>query len=163
MEYKILGGHFDLKKHHETVTKIKKSKDNQEKEILFKIIAKDILRKEKFTSVEEGPTDLKGVPFDFMACKNRELALIELKGATDGFNFSKEVQCSRLLQVVNELKKKKNKVTMFLLQINLKYGIYQILTEQFYKLIFKKLDPNTGTKTKNIPIIVDRVINKMKC
>jgi hypothetical protein len=165
MEYKIIGGHLDLKKHHKTIADIVDgNNNNQEKEVLFKKIAKDILKKEGFTTIKEGPTDLKGVPFDFIACKNREFALIELKGATDGFNYSKDVQYSRVQQVLTELKERKIKAKIYLLQINLKFNVYQILTEQFYNLIFKNLDPTKGTKTKNIPIIVDRIIkNKMEC
>jgi hypothetical protein len=43
-----------------------------EKEAFFKRIARDILSKEGFEKVPEGPStsQFQGVPFDFMAMKN---------------------------------------------------------------------------------------------
>jgi len=123
MEYKIMGGQFDLKKHHRTIKSIETAKNNQEREKFFKKIAKDILKNEGFYKLREGPTDLQGVPFDFIACNDHELALIEMKGARDGFNYSSDVQYSRFQQVVNELNERDIRHNIFMLQINLKYGV----------------------------------------
>ncbi|MBW1861953.1 MAG: hypothetical protein JRJ02_06210, partial [Deltaproteobacteria bacterium] len=102
----------------------------------------------------ESPEKSQSVPFDFIATKDNKLALIEMKGAGKNFNYSSATQYSRLLQVYEALEKDNIKPSLFLLQINLKYGVYQILTKQYYDLIFKevkemmKRDPELGRKQK---------------
>jgi len=139
MEYKIMGGLINLKKYQKSIDKIEnKESTNREREGDFRTIAIDILQLEKFTNIYI-PLKSQSIPFDFIAQKNKRLALVEMKGSSgDSFNYSKETQYARLLRVINrlhELDIKKHNV--FLLQINSKYGVYQILTQTFYDLIFK--------------------------
>ena len=47
---------------------------------------------------------------------------------------------------------------------NLQHKKFKKITEQFYKLMFKHIDPKKGTTIENIPEIVDRIIKKkMNC
>ena len=130
---------------------------------MFKKIARDILQKEGFREIIEGPSihEFQGVPFDFLAIRNGILSLIELKGSMSTFNYSKEVQFSRLYQVANELKKRKIKHSLFLLQINLKYTLYQLLGQDFYNILFRKIDTSVGKKRPIVPI-VDGLVSRMR-
>ena len=165
MNYKVAVSNFDRKKHLKTIEEIKRVRTNIEKEPFFKKIARDILRKEKFEKITEGPSpsEFQGVPFDFIAIKNGRLSLIELKGSKDTFNYSSEVQFARLLHVENILKDEKRikNVHKILLQINLKYSLYQLHDTEFYKIIFKNIDKSKGTK-RPIKPIVDDIIKRMK-
>jgi len=159
--YKVAVSNFDRKKHLKTIEEIERVRTNIEKEPFFKKIALDILKKEKFEKITEGPSpsQFQGVPFDFIALKNDQLSLIELKGSKDTFNFSSEVQFSRLFQVENILTNEKGikKVSKFLLQINLKYSLYQLLDTNFYKIIFQNIDKSAGTKRPIYPIVEDLI------
>ena len=167
MEYKVTVNTFDKEIYSGLIEKIKIEKNNSEKEKYFTEIAKDILEKESFSSIKQGASihDFKGVPFDLMAIKNNRLSLIELKGSMSSFNFSSPVQFSRLNLVIKGLAnhKKKIKCNPYLLQINLTYGIYQIFGEDFYEQIFTQIsrDGEVKTKTENIQLIVDDIVNKM--
>jgi Holliday junction resolvase len=120
MEYKVSIFNFDSKKHSKTIDEIKNAPNGIEKEPFFKRIALDILSNEGFEKVTEGPStsEFQGVPFDFIAMKDGRLSLIELKGSTNTFNYSKEEQFARLFQVISELKNRKIESSVFLLQIN---------------------------------------------
>ena len=157
MEYKVLVGDINASKHSKVIRKIKNTENRILKEKYFKNIARDILMREGFTDVKEGPStsEYQGVPFDFIAIKNGLLSLIELKGSMNSFNYSKEVQFSRLYQVVSELKKRKIKCRIFLLQINLTCGLYQILDSKFYDIVFSKIDKSAGKKRPIVPIVDD--------
>ena len=102
MDYKVEVSNFDSKKHFKNILEIENAETNIAKEIFFKKIARDILKKKHFEKITEGPSPSKfqGVPFDFIALKDGDLSLIELKGSRNTFNYSSEVQYSRLFQVV---------------------------------------------------------------
>ena len=93
--------------------------------------------------------------------KKGDLSLIELKGSMNTFNYSTEVQFARLFQVISELKKRKIKSRVFLLQINADFSLYQILDSKFYEIIFKNIDKSKGLKRPIIPI-VDDLIRRMR-
>lgn len=151
MEYKIMGGHFDLEEHGLKDDEFEKATDNRAREQLYIPIAEGILAAENFQHVDR-PDKVQSVPFDFIATKDQRLALIEMKGAKDGFNYSKDTQFARLFRVVEEPEVKKISPSLFLLQINLTYRVYQILTPEFYELVFRevremiKRDPKKGAK-----------------
>jgi len=161
MIYEVEVSNFDRKKHLKTIREIEKAKTNIEKEPFFKKIARDILKKEKFEKITEGPSpsQFQGVPFDFIAIRNGQLSLIELKGSKDTFNYSGEVQFARLLRVENILKNEKRikKISKFLLQINLKYSLYQLLDTDFYQIIFQNIDKSVGAKRPIRPIVEDLI------
>ena len=174
MEYKVRMFNFDRKKHLKTIGKIKSGIPPIAKEPLFKKIALDILKKEKFEKITDDPSidKLKGVPFDFIALKEQNLSLIELKGSAGTFNYSSELQFARLFHVMSELKKRqiKREIKTFLLQINLNFNVYQMLDPEFYSIIFnkinkdvvfKKMNKKLGYKTPIVPI-VDDIIKKMR-
>ena len=165
MVYKIKVSNFDRKKHLNTILEIERAKTGIEKEPFFKRIARDILKKENFDKITEGPSpsQYQGVPFDFIALKNGQLALIEMKGSKDTFNFSSEVQFARLFQVEKELKENKGikKIHKILLQINLNYSLYQLLDTEFYNIIFKNIDKSKGKKRPIEPIVND-IISRMR-
>ena len=153
MEYKIMGGSYKLRDYDLTIDDFIKADNNQNREQLFKTIAEDILKKEKFKKIYS-PDMSQSVPFDFLACKDNKLALIELKGREKGFNYSKPTQYSRLQQVLVELNKERILYSPFLIQINLEFEVYQILTKEFYDMIFVGLKkviethPELGKKQK---------------
>ena len=163
MGYTVIWGQFN--KNQKAVKDIENTDDKMEKEKSFKKIARIILQKEGLTIIKKGPSpaEFSGVPFDFVACKDAKLALIEMKGTKRGFNYSSEVQFSRLQQVATEIKNRKIKHIKFLLQINPYYGVYQILDDQFYRLMFEHVDPKAGTARKNIPAIVDWIEKNISC
>ena len=163
MEYKISLKVFDAKKHSRTIGKIRNAPSGIIKEKYFKNIARDILLREGFKKIIEGPStsEFQGVPFDFIAIKKGVLSLIELKGSMNTFNYSKDVQFARLYHVVAVLKKRKIKNNIFLLQINLNYSLYQMLDSKFYTIIFGKIDKTIGLKRPIIPI-VDDLISRMR-
>ena len=164
MDYKVEVSNFDSKKHFKNILEIENAETNIAKEIFFKKIARDILKKKHFEKITEGPSPSKfqGVPFDFIALKDGDLSLIELKGSRNTFNYSSEVQYSRLFQVVDTLKKKDiKKVNKFLLQINLDYSLYQLLDANFYEIIFKNIDKEKGKKRPIEPIVND-IISRMR-
>jgi len=136
MKYEIMGGHFDLEEHGLTIRDFEDAKDNRERERLFIPIAERILASEHFQQVNR-PDKSQSVPFDFIATRDQKLALIEMKAAEDDSNYSSVVQFARLLGVSKKLEEKKTTPSLFLLQINLKYRVYQILTQQFYELVFR--------------------------
>jgi len=147
-----MGGHFSKKEYEKA---IREADNNREIEEKFRKIAQEkILPNEGFEDIET-PGKTQSVPFDFIAMKDRKLALIEMKGSQDDFRYSKKDQYSRLLKVkeaLEEDKTKQIKPSLFLLQINLEYGVYQILTKQFYDLIFQEIkemikkQPDLGSK-----------------
>lgn len=163
MKYPVLIGSFDRKRHARSIQKIIDARNGIEKERYFKNIARDILSKEGFEDVTTGPStsQFQGVPFDFLAAKEATLSLVELKGSTNTFNFSSEVQFARLYHVVNELKKREIRANIFLLQINLDYGLYQVLDSEFYDIVFSRMDKTVGLKRPIVPI-VDDIIKRMK-
>ncbi len=162
MEYNISVKKFDSDKYSRTIRKIMNENNGAKKEPYFMKIAQDILSKEGFNKITNGPSiyELKGVPFDFIALRKGILSLIELKGSVSTFNYSSEVQFARLYQVVTELKKSKIETNIFLLQINVNYSLYQILDSAFYKIIFKNINKSLGLKTPIVPI-VDEIIERM--
>lgn|GEM_PF-1160986 len=162
MEYKVSIFNFDSKEYSQIINAIKNAPNSIEKERFFKRIAEDILRKEGFEKITEGPppSQFKGVPFDFIAMKNGCLSLIELKGTMDTFNYSKEAQFLRLSRVVSELEKKEIKSSVFLLPINLKFSLYQILDSTFYDIIFENINKSHYI-IENISDIVKDLIEKM--
>ena len=143
--------------------RIEKTDDTREKERLFKEIVPSILEKHEFHKIEDGQkvSKRRGVPFDFLAVRKEGLSLIELKGSHDTFNYSKEVQYARLHHVVNELKQRGIEADTFLLQINLKYHVYQILDSNFYANVFKRIDINRGWDCPIVDI-VDDIISWMR-
>ena len=174
MDYKVAVFNFDGKKHLKTIGEIGSGITNIAKEPLFKKIARDILKKQNFEKITEGPSinDLKGVPFDFIALEKGNLSLIELKGSVNTFNYSSELQFARLFHVVSELKKRqiKRDISTFLLQINLNLTVYQLLDSKFYSVIFKNINKaivfkemngKLGYKTPIVPI-VDDIIKRMR-
>ncbi len=163
MEYSVSIKKFDSKKHSRSIRKIKAALNGIDKEKFFMNIARDILSKQGFKHVTKGPStsEIKGVPFDFIATKKGNLSLIELKGSMNTFNYSSEVQFARLYQVVSELKKRQIVNSIFLLQINLNYSLYQILDSNFYDIIFININKSLGLKTPILPI-VDDLIKKMR-
>jgi hypothetical protein len=146
MEYRASIGGFDRTKHARIITLIRDAPNNQIRERYFKKIALSILKSQGFKKVIDGRyvSSRQGVPFDFLALKENVISLIELKGSRDTFNYSKEVQFARLNHVVNELKKRKIRHSIYLLQINLKYAIFQILDSAFYANIFSRVDTKLG-------------------
>ena len=58
MNYKVAVSNFDSKKHLKTIEEIERARTNIEKEPFFKKIARDILRKEKFEKITEGPSPI---------------------------------------------------------------------------------------------------------
>ena len=163
MEYRVLTGSFDRKKHSRSIEKIRKARSSIEKESYFKNIARHILSKEEFENITTGPStsQLQGVPFDFIAMKKGTLSLIELKGSMNTFNYSSEVQFARLYHVVSELKKRGIQTNIFLLQINLDYSLYQILDSGFYNIVFEGIDKTVGLK-RPILLIVDDIMKRMR-
>lgn len=163
MKYRVSSGSFDRKRHARSIEKIGKARSGLEKEPHFKNIARVILSREGFGKVTMGPSTSKfqGVPFDFIGVKNGVLSLIELKGSINTFNYSSQVQFSRLYHLVSELKKREIKTNIFLLQINLDYGLYQILDSQFYDIVFSSIDKTVGLKRPIVPI-VDDIVKRMK-
>jgi len=163
MEYRATVGGFDRKKYGRIISQIRNAPNNVIREKHFKKIALSILKRHGFPKVIDGQSVSKrqGVPFDFVEKRKNALSLIELKGSRDTFNYSKEVQFARLYHVVNGLKKRQIRPNIFLLQVNLKYGLYQILDSEFYANIFRKIDKNIGW---NRPIvdIVDDIISWMR-
>ena len=159
LEHKVIINSFDTQKHKKSINAIKNEKVHLYKETHFIKIATDILEKQKFKNIKIGLSSYKArsIPFDILAKKGNVLSLIELKGSWSTFNFSNEVQFSRLYQVVQELKKRNIKCDTYLLQINLKYGLFQIYGNDFYKNIFQKIDKSAGKKIKNIKQIVDNI------
>ena len=126
-------------------------------------IARDILSKQGFKKVTKGPStsQFQGVPFDFIALKKGVVSLVELKGSMNSFNYSKEVQFDRLYHVVSELEKRQIKSSIFLLQINLAYSLYQILDADFYDIIFENINKTLGLKRPILPIVED-IIKRMR-
>jgi len=163
VEYKVLVGIFDRKKHLRAIKKIGKAQAAIEKEHHFKNIARDILSKEGFEGITTGPStaQFQGVPFDFIAMKKGVLCLIELKGSVNTFNYSSEVQFARFYHVISEFKRRGIQNAIFLLQINLNYSLYQILGPGFYEMIFGRVDKTLGLKRPILPI-VDNIIKRMK-
>ena len=170
MECKMICGNFSLLKHKTIIKKIKKAEPNRAKEEPYKELALKILPKEGFEEIHS-PNEKQGVPFDFLACKDNKLALIEMKGKEKGFNYSSPTQYSRLKQVINWLNKKGIENNPFLLQINLEYGMYQIYTKKFYETTFaglKKIvkdNPEIGKKQNIKPSIkaINDYLEKHKC
>jgi len=163
MEYSVLTGSFDRKKHLKSIAKIDKARSGTEKEPYFKNIARHILSKEGFENITTGPSvsQFQGVPFDFIAMINGTLSLIELKGSMNTFNYSSEVQFARLYHVVAELKGKGIQTDIFLLQINLNYSLYQLIDSGFYDIVFSRIDKDVGLKRPILPI-VDDIIKRMR-
>lgn len=136
MKYTVVCGEFSKDQNEKAIKYIKLNKSSPRKiEKGFKQIAMTILPA-SFEDIES-PAISQSVPFDFIARKNNELALIELKGRENSFNYSSMVQYSRLKQVVERLKRDRVKHSIFMLQINMDFGIYQILSKGFYDFIFK--------------------------
>lgn len=77
------------------------------------------------------------------------------------FNYSSQVQFARLYHLLSELKKRKIQADIFLLQINLDYGLYQILDSEFYDIVFSRIDKTVGLKRPITPI-VDDIVKRMK-
>ncbi|MDQ1334322.1 MAG: hypothetical protein QG552_1272 [Thermodesulfobacteriota bacterium] len=77
------------------------------------------------------------------------------------FNYSSQVQFARLYHLVSELKKREIQADIFLLQINLDYGLYQILDSEFYDIVFSRIDKTLGLKRPITPI-VDDIVKRMK-
>jgi len=71
------------------------------------------------------------------------------------------VQFARLYHLLSELKKRKIQADIFLLQINLDYGLYQILDSEFYDIVFSRIDKTVGLKRPITPI-VDDIVKRMK-
>ena len=163
MEYRVSIGNFDRNKYSRTIEKIGRARSANDKESYFKNIARNILSKEVFENITTGPStsQLQGVPFDFIAMKERVLSLIELKGSMNTFNYSSEVQFVRLYHVMPELKKRDIKTNIFLLQINLNYSLYQILDSGFYNIVFSRIDKTLGRKRPILPI-VDDIMKRMR-
>ncbi len=163
MEYKVSAGVFDRKKHSRSIVKIGTARSSLEKESHFKNIARSILSREGFENVTTGPStsQFQGVPFDFITMKNGTLSLVELKGSMNTFNYSSQVQFARLYHLVSELKKREIQADIFLLQINLDYGLYQILDSEFYDIVFSRIDKTVGLKRPITPI-VDDIVKRMK-
>jgi len=163
VEYKVLTGSFDTKKHSKSIEKIRKARSSIEKEHYFKNIARSILSRKGFENITTGPStsQFQGVPFDFIAMKKGVLCLIELKGSMNSFNYSSEVQFARLYHVVTELREREIKTNKFLLQINLNYSLYQILGSGFYDIIFTRIDKTFGRKRPILPI-VDDIMKRMR-
>lgn len=159
MEYRVSIFNFDSKKHSKTIDKIINAPNGIEKEQFFKNIARDILSKKGFEKITTGPatSQFQGVPFDFIAMKKGVLTLIELKGSMNTFNYSSPVQFARLYHVETELGKKGIKICKFLLQINIKYSLYQLLGAEFYDIIFKNIDKTLGLKRPILPIVNDLI------
>lgn len=163
MEYRVLTGSFDRKKHSRTIEKIGRARSGTDKESYFKNIARHILSKEGFQNITTGPStsQFQGVPFDFIAIKNGVLCLIELKGSMNTFNYSGVVQFARLYHVVSELKERGIQPDIFLLQINLSYSLYQLLNSGFYEIVFSRIDKTVGLKRPILPI-VDDIMKRMR-
>ena len=163
MEYKVSVGDFDRKRHSGSIEKIGNAHSGIKKEPYFKNIARHILSKEGFENVTTGAStsQFQGVPFDFIAMKNGDLSLIELKGSMNTFNYSAEVQFARLYHVVTELKERGIQTDIFMLQINLSFSLYQLLNSGFYAIVFGRIDKTVGLKRPIVPI-VDDIIKRMK-
>ena len=163
MRYAVTVGSFEKARYSVEVRAILASSDGSEKETHFDKIAVPILVDEGFENVVSGPSvlELQGVPFDFIAIENGTLALIELKGSKDTFNYSSHVQFARLHHVVGELKSRGIDCSTYLLQINLEYALYQILGADFYSMIFNRIDEALG-RVRPIAPIVDEIITRMR-
>ena len=136
MAYDVIWGKFSLKNYDLTIEDFKKAKNNQIREDYFQPIAEDILELKKFKKIKCHDIS-QSVPFDFIAKRNGTLALIEMKGSIDTFNYSKATQYARLLRVIDALKEEQSiKPDIFLIQLNLTLETYQILDNQFYSMVF---------------------------
>ena len=139
---------FDPKTYSKEICKIKQLQGKTiDQEVYYKKIAKDLLKKEGFKKITEGPStsQIKGVPFDFVAQKDGVCSLIELKGSLSSFNFPDKVQYARLYRLITELKYKKIKHNIFLLQINLRVFRYRIRDKEFFnEKPFKIIDKSLG-------------------
>ncbi|MCK4330586.1 hypothetical protein KAX02_12185 [candidate division WOR-3 bacterium] len=163
LQSKIIFSPFDKNKYANIIEKIVHTKNKTEKEKSYKIIAKDILTEyEHFDKVIEGPSihEFQGVPFDFIGCKEGKFVIIELKGAINSFSFPKDIQLARMRDFINEMTKRNIDTLPYLLQINLRQGIYRLLDEKGLSFFFKKTDKTLGTRP--IEPIVDKIVDEIK-
>ena len=129
----------------------------------YKKIALDILEKlEGFDSIINGPSvhEHQGTPFDLFGKKNGNYCIIELKGSLRKFNRPGATQLARMEDLLDLLARRGMPVNMYLLQINLGEGKYNLCDEGHLRSLFQGNDRSLG-KFRPIEPIADWIADRM--
>ena len=130
----------------------------------YKQIAINILENlEGFKSIISGPSvsEHQGTPFDLFGIRDKNFAIIELKGSLRNFNLPGKTQLVRMEDLLTCLAGKNINVIPYILQINLDKGIYHLWDKDGVYSLFQGTDKSLG-KFRPIEPIANWVLDKVK-
>ena len=128
----IASGYFDRRTFRHRLRRLRTAPSNQEFARLCHPIVLDVLRREGFRRIVQGP-NFQGTPFDYFARRQGKPYIIEFKGSTSRFRTPHETQRRRLWRVIRHLPG----LGIALLQLKLHTAEYRILFNSEVRALFR--------------------------